>query len=199
MGKKRNEDLQERLKTIKLIMKMNTKEFAEKCDLQYNTLQNYLLGTREPTLNSIRKIVEALDINANWLLTGHGEVFASSQKGMPKAFLKRVEEDINNANRETLDTLSFNDKIKEVLSGKKILERIEVIELAKKLRQSVAEYLSLANYPKNDIDKVFKNDKIRELLNKLSKLENDEIRKISDLLFIVYKGYLAEKNVGNIK
>ncbi len=191
--KEKIENLPERLTKIRQINKVNIKTFAEKSGLQYTTAQNYLLGTREPTLENLRKIAEAFNVNINWLLTGKGEIFISKKTMMPKTFRERIKKDIAAVNGEVIDSLSFKDRLNDILSGKDKLRRLEVIELARKLGQPLEEYLVLSNYMPDVFDKALGNDKIVGMLRNIGTLTDEEISEVIDSLSLVLEGYMARK------
>jgi len=74
--------ISDRLKRVIKELDMTYKEFAEKCGIPYRTLQNYLLGKREPNASNLEKICIRMGINVNWLLTGEGEMFLKEEEPM---------------------------------------------------------------------------------------------------------------------
>jgi len=53
-------------------MGLSIKEASDKSGIAYRTLQNYLLGEREPNTKSLSLINTHLGISTDWLLTGEG-------------------------------------------------------------------------------------------------------------------------------
>lgn len=54
---------------------MSIKEASEVVGIPYRTLQNYLLGEREPNAKAMAAIRTHLGISLDWLLTGEGSMF----------------------------------------------------------------------------------------------------------------------------
>lgn len=54
---------------------MSIKEASEVMGIPYRTLQNYLLGEREPNAKAMAAIRAHLGISLDWLLTGEGSMF----------------------------------------------------------------------------------------------------------------------------
>lgn len=53
---------------------LKAKAFAAEIGIPYSTLHNYLKDEREPGASAIAKICTQKQIDANWLLTGEGEM-----------------------------------------------------------------------------------------------------------------------------
>jgi phage repressor protein C with HTH and peptisase S24 domain len=80
--------INERLKILIKVLKLSLKEFSEKTEVPYQSLQNYLRGERTPTIENLIKLSSHLNINLNWLLTGEGEMFIDEKKsGIPETGL----------------------------------------------------------------------------------------------------------------
>lgn len=54
---------------------MSIKEASEVVGIPYRTLQNYLLGEREPNAKAMTALRTHLGISLDWLLTGEGSMF----------------------------------------------------------------------------------------------------------------------------
>jgi len=69
-----HKEVSERLREVIKKSGMTYKEFAKKHGIPYRTLQNYLLGLREPSALVLQKCaIEGF--NVHWILTGEGEMF----------------------------------------------------------------------------------------------------------------------------
>lgn len=55
-------------------------EFAARLGVSKNTLASYERGETEPTASVLATYSSTLGININWLVTGKGEMFASSHQ-----------------------------------------------------------------------------------------------------------------------
>jgi transcriptional regulator with XRE-family HTH domain len=62
--------IDKRLRQVLDERKLSIKEVAESCEIPYRTLQNYLLGEREPNARALTTIGTRLGISIDWLLTG---------------------------------------------------------------------------------------------------------------------------------
>lgn len=83
--------IKNRLKYIIDCNNLNLKEFSEITNIPYRTLQNYLLGLREPNIDILKKLSTQLGININWLLTGEGEPYISGNLGSEYALVPVIE------------------------------------------------------------------------------------------------------------
>jgi transcriptional regulator with XRE-family HTH domain len=68
-------NIEQRLREIILLKNNSLKEFSEKADIPYITLQQYLAGNRKPGMDALIKIGIQLNISIDWLLTGEGEMY----------------------------------------------------------------------------------------------------------------------------
>ncbi len=65
--------LRERLRRIRGFLGLSQKEMAKKISISTNAWQGYELGRNEPGSGVIKELVN-LGFNANWILTGEGEM-----------------------------------------------------------------------------------------------------------------------------
>ena len=63
---------------------MSIKEASEVVGIPYRTLQNYLLGEREPNARAMAAIRTHLGISLDWLLTGEGSMFLGVSTERPE-------------------------------------------------------------------------------------------------------------------
>lgn len=68
-----------RLKEIVKYTGLSDRAFAQSIDLAQTTFTNILLKGTEPKSDVLRAIIEKYKINAHWLLTGEGEMFAKTE------------------------------------------------------------------------------------------------------------------------
>ncbi len=59
------------------------KEFAALLDIPPSTLYYYLNG-REPSLSSLRRVCEKLNVSEEWLLTGNGPLLKNKEDKLPE-------------------------------------------------------------------------------------------------------------------
>ncbi|HDL02128.1 MAG TPA: XRE family transcriptional regulator [candidate division Zixibacteria bacterium] len=176
--------IKNRLKSLIDILGLRITDFSRKTGVPYQTLMNYLNGTRQPTTENLQKISIHTNINLNWLLTGEGEMLKSDavntdkieSAGMPQDFIDKLKDDLRNKDDSFFASLSMSkDRILDVLLGKVNLKRVEVIELARKLNRSLDEYMYLAGYVPDVFDRVLKNPKMMESLRTAGNLTDQEI------------------------
>lgn len=67
--------ISDRLKQILEVKGMSIKEFSELTGISYRSAMNYLNEGRDPNVEGLVKIHEALGISITWLLTGNGAMF----------------------------------------------------------------------------------------------------------------------------
>ena len=74
-----NDEIAERIKSVRSELSDNQKDFASKLGVGFSTFQKYEMGMSIPGGEAIRGFVK-LGINANWLLTGEGEMLLSDSQ-----------------------------------------------------------------------------------------------------------------------
>ncbi|MDH2924280.1 helix-turn-helix protein [Nicoletella semolina] len=72
--------ISDRLKQILEVKGMSIREFSELAGISYRSAMNYLNEGRDPNVDGLVKIHEALGISITWLLTGNGAMFQSATK-----------------------------------------------------------------------------------------------------------------------
>ncbi|VEB27443.1 Helix-turn-helix domain [Actinobacillus lignieresii] len=96
-----------RLKQILEVKGMTIKEFSELTGISYRSAMNYLNEGRDPNVEGLVKIHEALGISITWLLTGKGAMFQSATK----------ESDMSNQEEKLIaDYRSMPENLKEAFS-----------------------------------------------------------------------------------
>lgn len=68
-----------RIKEVVTYTGLSDRAFAQSIDLAQTTFTNILLKGTEPKSDVLRAIIEKYKINAHWLLTGEGEMFAKTE------------------------------------------------------------------------------------------------------------------------
>ncbi|EAR2441479.1 helix-turn-helix domain-containing protein [Salmonella enterica subsp. enterica serovar Sandiego] len=69
-----------RLKMVLDNQSLSITDAAAKCEIPYRSLQNYLRGEREPKVDALISISTRLGISIDWLLTGHGAMYRTSNQ-----------------------------------------------------------------------------------------------------------------------
>lgn len=72
---------------------MSIKEASEVVGIPYRTLQNYLLGEREPNAKAMAAIRTHLGISLDWLLTGEGSMCLDVSAASSEAQTKNQQEE----------------------------------------------------------------------------------------------------------
>lgn len=121
--------MHERLKLFRATLNLTQKDFAEKIDIDQRNYTNYENGKAELKAKHIQKLIENFEINANWLLTGEGEMLAN-----------------NTVNY----SLKLSQAIEDALSE---IEEPELIEFIKE--KTVAKIVEKLSMPKNLLSKAF--------------------------------------------
>lgn len=129
----RKADLNNRIKQIRInIFSDNNREFAKQIGEIEQTISQICLGKRNAGIEVVKKIVENIPtINANWLLTGIGEMIIRKESNK-----EECHNDINLLNMVSLD--KYEKKVEEC-----VLLRAELATLKKqaaKYAQSKGEY-----------------------------------------------------------
>jgi phage repressor protein C with HTH and peptisase S24 domain len=91
--------LAERLKTARESMGIGQKEMAAQCHASYRTWQGYEAGETPPTAKTIEALVR-LGFNANWLMTGDGDMKAGEAElppGCTRPLIWENEEDLGDS------------------------------------------------------------------------------------------------------
>lgn len=80
--------ISKRLKQVIEDKNLNIKAFSEISNIPYRSVQNYLRNEREPNVEALIKLKEAMNIDINWLLTGEGKMYC----GLPNDELEVKEQ-----------------------------------------------------------------------------------------------------------
>ena len=74
------EELVKRINEIREYYKLSGRALAAKIDMKYTTINNYLNGTKDPSVEFLRRLKSTfLDISADWLLVGEGSMFKENK------------------------------------------------------------------------------------------------------------------------
>jgi transcriptional regulator with XRE-family HTH domain len=112
--------MHERLKLLRTTLGLTQKDFAEKIDIDQRNYTNYENGNAEMKAKHIQKLIENYEINANWLLTGEGEMFANNAVN----YSSRLSEAIEDALSE-IEEPELTEFIKEKTVAK-IVEKLSI-------------------------------------------------------------------------
>ncbi len=67
----------ENLKKLRKELKLSVSKLGELLDMPQRTLSAYERKERTPSIDLVTRLCTKLNINANWFVTGKGEMFAS--------------------------------------------------------------------------------------------------------------------------
>ena len=84
--------ISERLKQVIEDKNLNIKAFSEISGIPYRSIQNYLRNEREPNVEALIRLKEAINIDINWLLTGEGKMY----RNLPNDELEAKEQTLIN-------------------------------------------------------------------------------------------------------
>ena len=87
------EGLRDRINVIRDHYRLSNRGFAEAIGAKPAATNNYLNGTKEPSLEFVDKILSTyIDVSADWLLRGKGTMFYEEDKQTDEALLKELAE-----------------------------------------------------------------------------------------------------------
>lgn len=69
------ETISERLKFIRIEKRFTQAELAELLQIKRQTIANIESGNNNPSIDFIYKLINHLNVNANWLIAGVGQPF----------------------------------------------------------------------------------------------------------------------------
>lgn len=75
------EELVRRINEIREHYKLSGRALAAKLDMKYTTINNYLNGTKDPSVEFLRRLKSTfLDISTDWLLVGEGSMLKENKQ-----------------------------------------------------------------------------------------------------------------------
>ena len=112
---------------------MNIKAFSEISGIPYRSIQNYLRNEREPNVEALIKLKEAMNIDINWLLTGEGKMY----RNLPNDELKAKEQAlINHYRMMSNDTqTAFDVSFKTLSEMKKTASSLLTKEIFRSIKK----------------------------------------------------------------
>ncbi len=66
---------QERIKEIRTKLNLSVAKLADKIGIPARTITGYERGERTPSMEFLASLSTILNVNANWFVTGEGEIF----------------------------------------------------------------------------------------------------------------------------
>lgn len=123
-------NIKNRLKFLIDTLKISYKDFSKKTGIPYTSLQNYIYGSRQPTIENLQKICTQLNVNLNWLLTGEGEMFIQKEKPIAE---EETAEEYQNINKYIGKDFVLIPMVRGCISAGKGLAPMENDEIELKL------------------------------------------------------------------
>lgn len=120
----------ERIRNLINSKNLNAAQFADQIGVQRSSISHVLSGRNKPSLEFIQKILKTFpDINADWLISGHGEI---DQKPSSKASLfddttkvEQIDDTIGKMRPESIQTnLKTKNVDKDLSISDKSIERV---------------------------------------------------------------------------
>jgi|GEM_PF-5257445 len=197
--------LNERIKLLRKSKKLSQNEIAKILHVASGTYFNYEKGDRKPPSDFLQRLINYFNVSPSWLLTGEGSMFKSDEadsesnksattisqpSGMPDDFINKLKDDLRGKDDSFFASLSISkDKILDVLIGRARLNRVEIIELARKLNRSLDEYMFLAGQVPAVFNRVLLNPKMMDSLRKAGELTDEEIDQAIDAFAEVFEKF----------
>lgn len=100
-----------RIRALREAEGLSMQELSNKIGIPKRTIDNYERAITPPSFDFLNLLCTTFGANANWLLTGHGEMYVSSKAGEP------VEASIQEPASEELDIYDLLKKAGEVLES----------------------------------------------------------------------------------
>lgn len=210
------EEFKKLLRDIRISKKITQKELAKRIGITpmyIHTLEN--VNTKQlPSDTVIRKIAKALadnekeemELTQKLLFEKAMTKFPDETKEiidqekikqhiytdcMPVEFVERVKKDIQNKNISKICKLANIDEniFNAMLQYKGILLRREVISLARVLKESIYEYLILANFIPDNVKSTLSYKKVVALFRSIEDLNNEDVEELIDGIIKIIEAY----------
>lgn len=140
-------DLNGRLKIIRLNLGLNQSEFADKLGMQQGSYSMIEKGKNGISSQLLKKLTIDLNVNANWLMTGKGEMF-------------------NDYSDKPLDNGAFGREVEKLLreqlaeKDRQINSLLKIIEKGRLGKDKVTEYSASVDHFILATDSVTRQSKI---------------------------------------
>ncbi len=80
---------QERIKEIRAKLGLSVAKLADKIEIPARTITGYERGERTPSIEFLANLSTILNVNANWFVTGNGEMFNNKQPSVSNEELEQ--------------------------------------------------------------------------------------------------------------
>mgnify|MGYP002676941200 CR=1 FL=1 len=78
----------ERLQKLRKTLKLSQDELSTQLGISYRAYTSYERGDRKPSIEVLSKLLEVVDVNLNWLISGQGEMFNAPKYNEVKTQLR---------------------------------------------------------------------------------------------------------------
>lgn len=112
-----------RVKELKNALSMTSSELAEKLNIPVRTIGSYERDEATPGAKFLAALVDDLNVNVNWLLTGRGSMFISKKAENDISYIAHLQEKLKLKNDE-IDGLI--DLLDSEASREMVLRFIEI-------------------------------------------------------------------------
>lgn len=120
----------ERLKEARIMKGLTQKQLAEKLSIGGTTVTGYEKDNSEPSMNTISKIMEILDVDANFLFQDEASGIETEEKVMAEKIrcVVRKYRSLDQFGQETIDYVLEREveRVKEIRRQASLIEKIEI-------------------------------------------------------------------------
>lgn len=87
-----NDEIRLRLKKIRLFLNYNQTDFSKKIGIKQNHLSAMEIGQNKLNISVMQTLVDQLNVNLNWLISGKGGMFGTEEKLNLKDIILKLQE-----------------------------------------------------------------------------------------------------------
>lgn len=80
---------QERIKEIRTKLNLSVAKLADKIGIPARTITGYERGERTPSIEFLANLSTIVNVNANWFITGNGEMFNKKEPSVDNEELEQ--------------------------------------------------------------------------------------------------------------
>lgn len=81
---------QERIKEIRTKLNLSVAKLADKIGIPARTITGYERGERTPSIEFLANLSTIVNVNANWFITGNGEMFNKKEPSVDNEELEHT-------------------------------------------------------------------------------------------------------------
>lgn len=175
---------------------MSLRDVTRRSGISHVYLRSIEQGEASPSFEKVIALLNAYHVTVQELERETGYTLKNNtimSAKMPDDFIKRLNDDIQKQGDDIWGKISISKElVQSILSGRGILSRKDVIEIAKALEQPVSEYLLLSEYLPEEFDAI-KHSSAFDMFRTLNKLSPEEIDKVIDAIRPILNLYVKDK------